>query len=235
MLLQTLIQLKQATNQKGPAAPKRAQTRLILGPAMGIDAKAGTKRETDAAHQIPKADVPTQCAKRRLPPPTLCLKHEQGTGDDEAGATDDLGSPVGSVERRSGREVLEDGRKGGDAGNPEDGRTEELGRAGDEAELVKVMVAQVAPGRKPRPTVVLGPVVRAVLVLLLRKLLRRSLAALLALPHQVQPVLVVVFATSWARGDPQPRTFVRAIRAQDLLDCPTEAACAVLVDGFEHE
>ena len=28
---------------------------------------------------------------------------------------------------------------------------------------------------------------------------------------------------------------MRAIRAQDLLDCPTEAACAVLVDGFEHE
>ena len=108
---------------------------------MGIDAKAGTKREAHPAHQIPKSDVPAQSAERRFPPPSLRLKHEQDAGYDEAGASDDLGDPVGAVEGRGGGETGEDGWKGGEAGNPEDGCTEELGRAGDEAKLAQVVVA----------------------------------------------------------------------------------------------
>src|SRR5215469_9601218 len=184
MLLQTLIKLKQTTDQEGPAPPKRAQACLILSPAMGINTKAGTKREANAAHQIPKADVPAQCTKRRFPPPMLRLKHEQGARHNEAGATNDLGNPVGAVEGRGSGEPGEDGWQSGDAGNPEDGRAEELEGRGDEAELVQVVVTQVAPGWKPHPGFALGTVVGAVFGLLLREFVG-GLLALLAFSHQV--------------------------------------------------
>ena len=103
---------------------------------------------------------------------------------------------------------------------------------------MQIVIAQVAPGWKPRPIFAFGTIVGAVLGLLLRESIalgRGWLAPLLTLSHQVSPVLVVVFAVSWAWGHPQPRPFVRMVRVQDLLDCPAEATCSVLVDGFEYE
>ena len=129
---------------------------------MRVDAKARAKREANAAHQIPKPNVPAQGTEGRLPPPLLGLEHEQRAGHDETGAADDLGGPIRAVEGCGGGEALKDRRQGGQARDPEDGGAEELGGASDEAELVEVVVAKVVPGWEPNPGLACRAVVRAV-------------------------------------------------------------------------
>ena len=57
------------------------------------------------------------------------LEHEEQARNDEARATDDLGHPVDAVEEVLRYPVV-DAWEGGEAGDPEDGGTEELGEGG---------------------------------------------------------------------------------------------------------
>jgi len=175
MLLQALVQLDEGADQEGPTAPESAEACLVLGPGGGVDAEARAQREADAAHEVPQADVPAQHGRVGLPPALLGLEHEQGAGDDEAGAADDLRGPVGAVERGRRGQVVQDARQRRQPRDPEHRRPEQLRRAGQEPDLVQVVLAQLRPRREPHPRAAVRPVVHAVVVPLLVQLHRPAL------------------------------------------------------------
>jgi len=221
MLLQALVQLDEGADQESPTAPESAEAGLVLGPAGGVDAEARAQREADAANQVPEADVPAQHGRVGLPPALLRLEHEERAGDDEAGAADDLRSPVGAVERGRRRQVVEDARQRRQPRDPEHRRAEQLRRAGQEPNLVEVVLAQLLPRREPHPRAavrsVVHPVVPPLLVQLHRPALHdcatlvalfplrvrcRAAVHLLAFADKVGPVLVVVSAAFFIGNDP---------------------------------
>nr|POF13305.1 hypothetical protein CFP56_10452 [Quercus suber] len=117
--------------------PKGRHGRLELCPVRGVQSEDRAERETDAADEVPEADVPAQGGGRGLPPVRLRLDHKECAGDDEADAADDLGDPVRAVELRGSVEVVIDAWQRGEPGDVEDGSADGLGQAGQEAEVVE--------------------------------------------------------------------------------------------------
>lgn len=97
--------------------------------------------------------MPPQRPRRRPPPALLRLEREHGAGDDEADAADELRRPVRGDELGGGVEGGVQGRQSREAGDEEDGDAGEEEGAGEEAEVVQVVRAQVGEGGEPVPGV----------------------------------------------------------------------------------
>lgn len=186
------MERKKVGGNLGGNVPKCSQGRLILRARIPIRHAQGTaERKAKGANEIPKGNVPAQQARGGPPPCVLRLEHVQRAADDEAAAADDLGDPVGGIEAPLRVEVVEDARERGKAGDAKDGGAKELGGAGEEAQLVDVVRAQVVPGRVPLP-----------MALLLSRLRAAAAAAggrqveemTLGLSDEIGPVLLVVTA-----------------------------------------
>lgn len=154
------------------------------------------------------------------------LEAEQQGGDDEPHTPDDLGSPICAVESGGGERGL-DGRESGEAGDPEDGRAEELREAGEKADVVQEVDAQVVGGGEPDPRIEHAGVAEAsagVRVLLCRRRRRRAPA------DQIAAVEVVVRAGLAIGGDAH-----EPVLLEDLLERPAEAVRAILIHSLDHE
>lgn len=157
MLDKTLIPLHDTPHQERPTPPKRTKTSLIRPSSPSPETKRAAECETKTPDDIPRANPPTQCPRRRLPPPFLRLETEQTRGNYEAASTEDLREPVSAVQSRcrTGKGGL-DGGKSCEARDPENCRAEELRQTGEETDAVEVVVAELGEGRGPDPGLFVG-------------------------------------------------------------------------------
>lgn len=81
MLIKRLIPLYQTPNKETTRAPKIAISKLILCPLrLRQDAghrKRSTQRKSNAANEIPEADVPAYCVPFGYEPVCLSFDHEE--------------------------------------------------------------------------------------------------------------------------------------------------------------
>lgn len=115
--------------------------------------------------------------------------------------------------------MVRDAGQRGEARDAKDGGAKELRCAGEEAQLVEVVVAEVVPGRTPLPVPrwCIG-------------------AGELGPPDEVVLVLVVVAAEVSLCGELEMGVLVGGVLLVDeLFDGPAEAASVVGVDGLEDE
>jgi hypothetical protein len=159
--IQSLHPLGDTTNQESPTSPKCRQSALILRPRLRRKSKRSTERKSQGPHDVPKPDVPSYRIEwADVIPRRLCLQHEQHASirnwgmnievpcDDETTSSDNLGSPIDSIDQCRIVLVYHVGNTS-DGGYPKHGSSKELNGACDESDF--------PPSRsKPPPTLLVA-------------------------------------------------------------------------------